>query len=138
MNNIAPSTPTGQGGASKQMPTSRSSHPTRDLYRTDKRNIILNISVVEALPLSAVGTQWAVVCVSSVNQTRCSHRSTSYIYIDTQSLSLSLASLCSMKGLFCINQGECNTFETHYAYFQSALRRNIFIFIALNIFDNKY
>ena len=56
MNNIAPSTPTGQGGASKQMPTSRSSHPTRDLYRTDKRNIILNISVVEALPLSAVGT----------------------------------------------------------------------------------
>ena len=36
MNNIAPSTPTGQGGASKQMPTSRSSHPTRDLYRTDK------------------------------------------------------------------------------------------------------
>ena len=56
MNNIAPSTPTGQGGASKQMPTSRSSHPTRDLYRTDKRNLILNISVVEALPLSAVGT----------------------------------------------------------------------------------
>ena len=43
MNNIAPSTPTGQGGgnkwqggASKQMPTSRSSHPTRDLFRTDK------------------------------------------------------------------------------------------------------
>ena len=128
MSNIAPSTPTGQGGASKQMPTSRSSHPTRDLYRTDKRNIIWNISVVEALPLSAVGTQWAVVCVSSVNQTRCSH--TSYIYIDTQSLSL--ASLCSMKALFCINQGECNTFDTHYAYFQSALRRNRNIFIALN------
>ena len=43
MNNIAPSTPTGQGGgnkwqggASKQMPTTRSSHPTRDLFRTDK------------------------------------------------------------------------------------------------------
>ena len=43
MNNIAPSTPTGQGGgnkwqggASKQLPTIRSSHPTRDLYRTDK------------------------------------------------------------------------------------------------------
>ena len=43
MNNIAPSTPTGQGGgnkwqggASKQLPTTRSSHPTRDLYRTDK------------------------------------------------------------------------------------------------------
>ena len=42
LNNIAPATPTGQGGgnkwqgASKQLPTSRSSHPTRDLYRSDK------------------------------------------------------------------------------------------------------
>ena len=33
--NIAPSTPTGQG-VSKHLPTSRSSHPTRDLYRSDK------------------------------------------------------------------------------------------------------
>ena len=42
ISNIAPATPTGQGGgnkwqgASKQLPTSRSSHPTRDLYRSDK------------------------------------------------------------------------------------------------------
>ena len=42
LNNIAPATPPGQGGgnkwqgASKQLPTSRSSHPTRDLYRSDK------------------------------------------------------------------------------------------------------
>ena len=35
LNNIAPSTPTGQG-VSKHLPTSRSSHPTRDLYRSDK------------------------------------------------------------------------------------------------------
>ena len=35
LNNIAPATPTGQG-VSKHLPTSRSSHPTRDLYRSDK------------------------------------------------------------------------------------------------------
>jgi hypothetical protein len=35
LNNIAPSTPTGQG-VSKHLPTNRSSHPTRDLYRSDK------------------------------------------------------------------------------------------------------